>query len=156
MVYPHELLEWLVRTHRLAISAEEVQEYWRHVRRYCDWALEHPASEDHIPIGMWADEATYDAAKTLKVFCFTLDCPLFRPTDSAKSKWPLFALRCCISLGRRTLNPLLQRVAWSMNVAFTGFRSMWTFDGQPELVSPGAALAGRKFAMVELRGVTLI
>lgn len=58
IVHPHRLLSCLFDYVGLQIAQSEVRQYWTHARSMGEeWALEHPASWDHIPVGIHGDAA---------------------------------------------------------------------------------------------------
>lgn len=120
----YELVSYLWDTGIIEVSAADVLAYWRHVRDKMQlaWALAHPASCHHIPLGVYGDEANYtDSLPIQKVIAIHLDCPLHRPSaGSAFSKFMLFCIRSSLSLGARTLEPVVRHITWSLNVCYFG------------------------------------
>ena len=78
----------------------------------------------------------------MKVLCVHMNVILYRPKSVRLSRYPLFTLRSELIAGSLTLRPLLQRLAWSLNLAFDGVGSLG------EKLCPD----GERFVVAEFRG----
>lgn len=160
MVYPHRILAYLFDEVGLQIPSSDVQQYWNHAREMGEpWACQHPASENHIPLGLHGDAARlWTIYKTEKILGVWLNLPLFRPKSVRHSRWLLFSIAREKLIKNRTLNPFWRKLVWSLNAAFTGLNPVQGPGGQP-LIGTHADRAGspicksrNQFALTELRG----
>ena len=156
---PHLLVRFLWREGGLHIDADVVREYWQQYRRRGHaWAVETKATDDHIPLGLYGDScrirhvAHQPVQKCVGVF---LSCPLFRPYGSRASRWLLFSIDENLLWGCRTLNTVLSRLVWSLNLLFYDVYPCVGQFGRPldkaaqEL--QGQQIVGHKFCVTELR-----
>ena len=156
---PHEILSHLFSDVGLDVSESSVDAYWRHHRAVgSPWLQTSDASNRHIPVGLYGDGAkarqmAFQPAE--KVFGLFLSLPLWRPRSIRHSRWLLFSIDEQFLLGRKTLNCVLKRIVWSLNIAFFGAHPTHGPDGQPlNSKRAGEPLipSGRGFACTELRG----
>lgn len=154
----HEVLEFVWCKLGAQVSAEEIQFYWDHFRRLeALWAVAHPATRDHCPVGIYGDEAVFTKGND-KFLGITLNMPLYRPGGNPfDSRWLLFIMRHCLFLGPQTLRPVWHRVAWSLNIAFTGRKpqhgpNMEPLSKRAQEVAGQEIAGGQKFALTEIRG----
>ena len=123
------------------------------------WALEHPASWDHIPIGIHGDAAKlWTQYKFEKVMAVWMNIILFRPSSVRHSRFLLFSCPHALMVKNRTLNRVFRRLVWSFNAAFEGINPT-VGEGGRDLVGNDLLRAGspitssnHRFALVELRG----
>ena len=158
MLDPHTILGYLWNDVKLRVPTEEVREFWSHARAHKEpWAMSHPASDLHVPIGLYGDSAkistAFNSDKVLGVF---MSLPLWRPRKIRTSRFLLFAIEESKLWGRHTLDSVLARVTWSVNCLFEGMRPSKDLYGKE---MPQAALFDgwickdrTRFAVTELRG----
>ena len=107
--------------HGIKIAQENVRQYWQHASDFFPWGKDHPATRDkvHLPFALYGGEARYtdQAGFSEKVTAILLSCPLWRPASCRNSRF-LFAIRCSLCTGFRTLWPVFQYIAWSLNILF--------------------------------------
>ena len=119
---PDVLVQYLV-TAGLKIPEEQVVEFWQKKREAREeWALLSPASNKDIPIAIYGDAARLHAtqadSKYLGVF---ISLPLWRPKSTRFSRWCIFSIprkRLYGTYGRETLQPILRRIVFKMNLLF--------------------------------------
>ena len=156
MLDPHSVVAYLVNVIGLKIPPEDVATYWNRARALGEaWATCHPASSRHIPVGIYGDEArfntTFSQEKVLGLF---MNLPLWRPKSIRASRFLIFALEENKLYKHFTLDAVLRRIVWSINLLFDGWMPQVDHVGQP---IPGARRSrictdGSIFALSELRG----
>lgn len=144
VLLPHSILRFLFTEAGLHINERVIGSFWRHLQQ-----VQHPLSAkvggsvEFIPIGIHGDEAAYgaDRAAPDKLTCIFMDLPLWRPKNARLSRFLLFAIDSTQLVGYESLHPVLQRIAQSVNLAYSGV----DVDGTP-------IFGGRRFILTELRG----
>jgi hypothetical protein len=120
MVDPHMVFHWLISKGKLNTGKQQIRFFWRHFRRKeVDWAMGHCASEDDHPYAIYGDECVYNLQNE-KLLCIAVSFVLHETRSSWTSHFPCIILRAGLSFGQRTVQPLLRRFAWSLNVAHHG------------------------------------
>lgn len=124
---------------------EDVEDYWNHSRTVQEpWAINHPASSRHIPLGLHGDAARlwtqYKFEKLVGVF---LNIVHWRPRSVRHSRFLLFSIPYEKLYKNRTMNHVFGALASNLNSCFEGL-DPWT----------GLQLTrgNQKFAVTELRG----
>ena len=156
----HSLIRYLIDECGLAIDESAVHRYWDVARkRGVPWAVSHPASRNHIPLGLYADSARVDTEfGQYKVIGIFMNLPLFRPKSTRYSRWLLWSSREDKMYRHHTLNRIYARVTWSMNLLFDGVMPRTGPSGEPlplsqsQLAGAPICRAGHVFACTELRG----
>ena len=123
------------------------------------WALEHPASELHVPLGIHGDAARlWTQYRFEKMVAVTMNLTLFRPKSIRFSRFLLFVIPAEKMYKNRSLNAVFKRLTWSFNAAFTGLNPSVGCSGR-SLSDKEKALAGtpitkglHRFSLVEFRG----
>ena len=107
---------------------------------FCNLQALHPT----LRIGIYGDEAntSENLHSPMKVLYVHMNIIVYRPKSVRLSRYPLFTLRSELIDGPLTLRPLLQRIAWSLNLAFDGVGSLG------EKLCPN----GERFVVAEFRG----
>lgn len=160
ILYPHRILSFLFNEVGIVVPDEDVQAYWRHARAVGEpWAVNNPASDLHIPLGIHGDAARlftqYRFEKLVGVF---FNIVLFRPRSVRHSRFMLFSIPHEKLYKNRSLNWVWRRLAWSFNACFEGVN--------PSVGPQGIALQGKhlelagtpitrrsqKFCLTEYRG----
>lgn len=142
----HELLEYLWKDAGVIVELQALKDFWQHARAMKQpWALQHNPSELRIPIKIFGDDCKI--SPTEKVTCIFISCPLWRPTAARNSRFLVWPLRESLSLGtsaalicivthtyplwvyapsvqfpipgHASLYPILRRLVWGMNIAYT-------------------------------------
>ena len=160
IVHPHRLLSCLFDYVGLQIAQSEVRQYWTHARSMGEeWALEHPASWDHIPVGIHGDAAKlWTQYKFEKVVAIWMNVILFRPSSVRHSRFLLFSCPHALMVKNRTLNRVFRRLVWSFNAAFEGINPTVGEGGRAltgnDLLRAGSPItsSNHRFALCELRG----
>ena len=154
----HSVIDYLWNDVGLRVPMNHVEEFWRHSREYKQpWALEHEATERHIPLGLYGDSAkittTFNSDKMLGVF---FNLPLWRPRSIRRSRFLIFAIEESKLWGHHTLTAVLSRVTWSVNLLFDGLRPFVDPAGHvlPKQELYGGYICKDKtvFAVTEIRG----
>ena len=154
----HQIMAYLFDTVGLKIDMEDVREFWRFSREeVCEpWALYSPATERHIPLGLYGDsakvETEFGSYKVLGVFA---NLPLFRPSRTRYSRWLLFSIREEEVLAPWTMNEIYRHIVWSCNILFHGLHPSRGIDGQAlsgKHVGKPICSGGQVFTVTELRG----
>lgn len=158
------LVQYLFDQHGIQISSERLHSFWQHAKAFLPWGSRHPASaeEAHIPLGVYGDECRYTSAsgQLEKMIVITINIVLWRPRSSRNSRFIVCCLRESLSLGRRTLWPLLEYVAWSLNVLYDGRKPVTGFKNNIGL-TPNVQSTGDddwickdklRFILSEIRG----
>ena len=138
---PHTLVDYLFRETGLNIQPDIVEQFW-HIKRNLareKWALASPASSSHIPIAIYGDACQCKGTKLLGIF---LSFPLWRAASTRNSRWLLCALEEARLWGTQTLNAIMRRITFSINMLFDG----WDLEKNTQLA------LGRVFTLTELRG----
>ena len=160
LLEPHSILAYLLDA-GLDIPQERVREYWTFARDLEQpWATFSPASQDHIPVGVWGDSATvYTEFGRYKILAIFMSLPLWRPKSVRYSRFLLFTMESDRLLDHRSLLPIWRRIVWSLNCSFNG---TWPACGpQGERLTGGQAsrnagkplcASGAKFCCTEIRG----
>ncbi len=160
MLEPCSLIYYLWNHVGIHIEPNQVAHYWRFNREHgAAWAVNHEASEKHIPLAVYGDAAKTRSTplgpeKVLGVF---LSCPLWRPRSIRCSRWLVFAIMEDQLYSWKTLHQIYRRIVFSLNILFTGIMpSKGIDDGElPKIqVQPGQPLFKQKlrFAVTEIRG----
>ena len=113
ILLPHHVLRYLFVERGICIPQSSVDKYWNHVHRFCPWAKDLPGG--HMPLTLYGDTARYGQGSG-----FFLSLTLWRPRSTRMCQWLLFSVNADLSLGPRTLNPLLRVIVESLNAAFDG------------------------------------
>lgn len=144
ILLPHEVLTFLFDHVGVVIDPARVEEYWKHSRLVGEpWSLAHPASDQHIPIGIHGDGARLWTVQQMeKHFAISLNLVLFRPRSTRYSRWVLFSIPTEKILKNRTLNRVWRKIAWSINLCFSGLGP----EGRP------LTKQHLRFALTEIRG----
>ena len=121
LLEPHSILAYLMDA-GLHISAEAVQKFWRFAREFEQpWAVASPATDSHIPVGLWGDSATvFTEFGRYKIYAVFMNLPLWRPKSVRYSRFLLFTLEDSKILDYRTLLPIWRHIVWSLNCSFNG------------------------------------
>ena len=142
MLDPHRLVDHLFHNVGLDIPQNIVNRFWHMKRNVAKekWALDSPASKNHIPIAVYGDACQCrGGVKLLGIF---LSFPLWRAKSTRCSRWLICGLEEGKLWGTQTLNAIMKRIAFSLNLLFDGWDS-----------ERGVSLAGgRVFTLTELRG----
>ncbi len=97
MVFPHELVAWLVDNGLWNDSEKDRREtarFWDHFRGLkIDWATRHPATSSHRPLGIYGDDARY-TEQGQKFLGVHMNDVLEDGKDSMRNNWPIWVLRC--------------------------------------------------------------
>ena len=156
MLDPHSVVAYLLNTIGVQIPAEDVAAYWDHARAHGEaWVTHHPATVQHIPLGLYGDEArfstTFSQDKVLGIF---LNMPLWRPRSIRASRFLLFGLEEHKLYKNFTLDAVFRRIVWSINLLFDGVLPQVDHAGKPiPRASHGPICRdGSVFALTELRG----
>ncbi|CAE7784621.1 unnamed protein product, partial [Symbiodinium sp. CCMP2456] len=158
MLDPHSVIAYLWNIIGVQVPSKDVQTFWHHSRQHRQpWALEHPATDRHIPIGIYGDAAkiptAFNADKILGIF---INLPLWRPTSIRASRFLIFAVEESKLWGTHTLSAVLERIVWSLNLLFEGKRP--TVDPQGNDMPDPFKFYGwvcrdkSVFALTEIRG----
>ena len=143
MYDPHNIVRFLFGPDvGMVIQSALVERFW-HLKRDVekeDWAVAHPAEKTHIPIALYGDSAQLYPNQNVKVLGLFISFPLWRCLSNRCSRWCIFAIEESKLWKTDTLDAVLRRVTYSMNLCFDGL------DPTDNFVFP------YKFAMTELRG----
>ena len=160
IIHPHRILSYIWDEVGIEISPSEIESYWKHARGHKEpWAIHHPASSCHVPIGLHGDSARlwtqYQFEKVTGVF---LNIVPFRPRSVRHSRFLVFSCPTAMLLKNRTLNSVWRRLAWSFEACYHGVNPEVGVGGVPltgnDLSRAGSPLtrSGQAFALAELRG----
>ena len=156
MLDPHEIIAYLFNEIQVQIPEAAVCEYWQHSRTLQEpWATCHPASPNHIPLGFYGDSARIDTTfASNKVLGIFLNLPLWRPKSIRYSRFLIFAIEEKFCWKSFTLDTILRRVVWSLNLLYTGEMPLVDFRGAvlPTPSRNSICHNGAKFAVTEIRG----
>ena len=90
---PLSVISYLYNVIGIDIPEERVNAYWQHYRSAecgADWAKASPASDSHVPIGLYGDACRVRQGE--KMTGIFMNLPLFRPQNPSAalgSSWPL-------------------------------------------------------------------
>ena len=89
IIHPHRILAFLFNDVGIRISKADVKAYWEHSRaRGEPWAIQSPASSEHIPLGIHGDSARlWTVYKFEKVLGLFINLVHFRPRSVRHSRW---------------------------------------------------------------------
>ena len=142
LVDPHRLVDYLFTDCGLEIPTPIVHRFWEIKRNLAreSWALHSPATMNHIPIAIYGDACTIKGnAKMLGIF---LSFPLWRAKSTRCSRWLLCGIEESKLWGTDTLNCIMKRITFSLNLLFDG----WDCERGVQLAG------GRVYTVTELRG----
>lgn len=138
----HLVMDFLFTTGGVDIPADIVNRFWYIKWNLAqeEWAINSPATSNHIPVALYGDACVCKGqVKILGIFA---SLPLWRGKSSRCSRWCLCAFEEARLWGTETLNTIMKRIAFSLNMLFDAWDS-----------ERGVALAGgQKFTLTELRG----
>lgn len=142
---PHLLFHHLFTTVGIDVPERRVHEYWRHHRHTNqeEWAVQSPASEEHVPVAFYGDSAKIldDGTKMLGIF---MSMPaVWKPKSTRCARWCIFAIEEHRLYLHHTLNEVLRLIVVSLNIMFSGH------DPQRPWLQ---LAAGRVFTVTELKG----
>lgn len=160
IIHPHRVLAYLFNIVGLQISSSEVRQFWEHSRTVGEsWAVQSPATVNHIPVGLHGDAARlWTQHKVEKVVAIWMNIVHFRPISSRHSRFLLFSCPHAVMVKNRTLNAVWRRLVWSFEAAFTGINPTLGEGGRPlresDVAWAGTPItsSGWQFALCELRG----
>ncbi len=157
MLEPYDVIRYLFQDVGLRIPQEQIHGFWDHWRSVgAEWALHTEATRDHIPIGLYGDGARVrqpSFAEVQKIVGLYINIPLFRPRSIRMSRWLIFAIDEKHLYREVTLNTILRRAVWSLNLLFDGTypaKGPYGGDFDPQLA--GKNICDYRFAVTELRG----
>lgn len=135
------MIDYLFQETGLHISPAVVKRFWYIKRELARerWALNSPATSDHIPLAVYGDACQCKGGKLLGIF---ISLPLWRARSTRCSRWLICALEEARLWGTDTLNAIMMRVTFSLNMLFDG----WDLERGKQLAG------GRLFTLTELRG----
>ena len=140
----------------MRIPEAAVHEYWQRARTLQEpWATCHPASPSHIPIGIYGDSARIDTTfASEKVFGLFISLPLWRPRSIRYSRFLIFGIEEMHCWKHFTVDAVLRRVVWSLNLLFTGAMPLVDFQGTvlPTPARSSICENDARFAVTEIRG----
>lgn len=141
IVDPHILVDYLITTTGLEIPMDVVNRFW-HIARILEkeeWALQSPASNNHIPLAIYGDSAKcYGGTKLVGVF---ISFPLWK-AETRNSRWCICEIEENKLYKTETMDTIMARIAFSVNQLFNGYDS-----------EKGCGLCnGLKFTVTEYRG----
>ena len=135
---PHKILIYLYHTVGLDIPWNKLEAYWKHCKRFCEWAKDFEGQP--VPVCLYGDSARYGQGyDQSKITGFWMSLVLWRPKSTRLSQWLLWSLNGDLSRGALSHNPLILAIVRSLNFAFEG-------------VSPEGTQLLHKFAVTEIRG----
>ena len=155
MLDVHSVVDYLWNIVKVRIPKCDVQEFWTHCRNHGQpWAVQHPASDSHVPIGLYGDSAKISTAfNSDKVLGLFFNFPLWRPRTIRATRFLIFAIEESKLWGPHTMNTVLARVTWSVNYLFEGIRPTHDPYGKKLAKSEGWICEDHtKMAVVEIRG----
>lgn len=123
VLLPHTILKFLFEEASVDIKESNIQKFWSHLRAVqYPWAMNVDPSIPFIPIGVHGDEAHYgaDNANINKLTCVFLDLPLWRPKNARLSRYLMFCIDSSQVVGYKSLHPVFQAIAESINFAYFG------------------------------------
>ena len=143
MLDPHVVVDHLFSKVGVKIDSKDVKEFW-HIKRNLakePWAIKSPATEDHVPLALYGDSCRIHTTGNCKVLGLFISLPLWKASSTRCSRFCIWACEEKRLWKRTTLDRILQRVTYSLNLLF---------DGKNERGQTIAA--GNKFCITELRG----
>lgn len=158
---PVDVLKFVEDEMGLVCPQHILHEFWGHLRDVVHnrWAMQCPATRDHVPISLYGDECRYsEGATVMKCTGFFLSLSLWRPLNTKYSNFLLCNFRTERSLGPKTLFPILQRIVWSCNHAFSGLypvvgpRGEALTAAQQRKKGKSITKRGTKYVVYELKG----
>ena len=160
IIHPHRILAFLFNDVGIRISKADVKAYWEHSRaRGEPWAIQSPASSEHIPLGIHGDSARlWTVYKFEKVLGLFINLVHFRPRSVRHSRWLLFSIANEKLYKNRTMNLVWRRLAWSLNCCFEGVNPIRSPVGTPlrgkqlQIAGKPITTAHHKFCLTEYRG----
>ena len=140
---PHVLMHHLFTDVGLSIPPSCVKEFWNFKREVVkeEWALMSPATSAHIPLALYGDGVRLYKDQHVKMVGIWLSLPLWRCQSSRCSRWCLAAIESQKLWGSVTMDMLMARMTFSLNLLFKGRDP----DGQ-------LLCNGRVFTVTELKG----
>jgi hypothetical protein len=116
---PDKLVAYLFKQ-GLTIPQELVNDFWEKKRMSGEkWVTDCPAYNNHIPIALYGDSCRlYPTRADSKYLGIFISFPLWRPRSTRYSRWCIFSLEVAKLYGRETLQPVLQRITWKLNMLF--------------------------------------
>lgn len=116
---PEKIVQYIFQA-GLDIPERDVIEFWERKKRAGEeWATSSPASDRHIPIAIYGDSARlYASRRGSKYLGIFISFPLWRPKSTRYSRWCIFSLENAKLYGRETLQPILQRLTYKLNLLF--------------------------------------
>ena len=143
MLDPHVLMHTLFTDVGLSIPPTCVKEFWHFKRNVAneEWAQRSPATNEHIPVALYGDGVRLYKDQQVKMVGIWISLPLWRSQSSRCSRWCIAAIDSQKLWGSRTLEMLMARITYSLNLLFNGVDE----DGK-ELCR------GRVFTVTELKG----
>lgn len=138
---PHKVIHYLFTSVGLEIPRAHVLRFWHLVRDLGQepWTLVSPASDEHIPLGIYGDSCkVHGGEKQLGLF---ISLPLWRPKSARLSRFLVATIQESRLWGCETLDTILAAIVQSVN---------YLFDGKDAMQNQIAG--GRVFACTELRG----
>ena len=160
ILHPHRILSFLFNVAKIQVDFDQVHEYWDHSRAFQEpWSLAHPATRDHIPLGIHGDSARlWTVHQFEKQMAISMNLPLHRPRSTRHSRFVVFTMPTALEFKNRSLNAVWKRLTWSVNAAFTGFNPTEGVGGKAlsgdDLKRSGLPITeqGYCFAVCEIRG----
>ena len=155
---PVSIISYLFNTVGILIPDIDVKKYWDHYRSEpvsARWALNHPATNEAIPCGLYGDSCKIRQGE--KMLGIYMNLPLFRPRSIRSSRFLLVAVQEELMYKRKTLDCIWRHIVWRMNLLVAGKYPHCDINGVP-LQGPQLQLAGsevvpgKTFAVTELRG----
>ena len=100
----------------IRVDPSELLEYWR---RQSAGQMRTPAGADgpsgpSIPLGLYGDDARFNKTGD-KIIMISMNCILHEPGNGEIKRYPIWTLREFISLGQRSVYPVMRLFAWSFN-----------------------------------------
>lgn len=124
LIQPYDLLQYLFDEHGVDIPREHVRNFWTQTHaRDAPWSRDHPASNEHIPVGLFYDACAFmniSMVETEKIWGVFISLPLWRPRSARNSRWLICCIREELILGdaKQTLYPFVEVIVASLNKAF--------------------------------------
>ncbi|CAE7338143.1 unnamed protein product, partial [Symbiodinium sp. KB8] len=157
---PHEVLDYLQTELKLECPRDKTQQYWKHLQDHGNpFALQIGSNDCYVPFTIYGDELTLGKDSKDKVTGVFLQLTLFKPRAARQGMWLLCAIQDSVMVhaDMKTLQPVLDHIVWSCNVASDGRYPHVASDGSP--LTGGKALKagmpffnGSRFVCAELRG----
>ena len=125
----------------VTITQETLREFWTHAEMHFSWGSAHPGRHTHCPVGIYGDSARYTngAGFVEKLFCLTINLPLWAPMSVRTSRFLTFSIRESLMVDyRKTIWPIFSYLQSELNELF--HRGVF-FRG-----------AEMRFTLTELRG----